>query len=192
MHVHDGAVPRFADRNSGCGGDRHFLLMLVGTPTIPMMSGKLAKEINKSSPFASVEQEAHLNLLRTADALMRGFEALFKPHNLSGTQYNVLRILRGHGPEGCPCKVVGEELITRDPDITRLLDRLETRGLITRERSAEDRRVVTARITPAGQHLLVQLDAPVETLHHRQLGHMPPRELEALVDLLERARQSVG
>jgi DNA-binding MarR family transcriptional regulator len=154
------------------------------------MSGKLAKEIRKSGPFSSVQQEAHLNLLRTTDALMRGFEALFKPHNLSGTQYNVLRILRGHGAEGCACKMIGEELITRDPDITRLLDRLETRGLITRQRSGEDRRVVTAKITQAGIDLLAALDAPVEELHRIQLGHMSERELASLVDLLEKARKA--
>jgi DNA-binding MarR family transcriptional regulator len=155
------------------------------------MSGKLAREIRKSGPFASAEQEAHLNLLRTADALMRGFELLFKPHNLSGTQYNVLRILRGHGAEGCPCKMVGEELITRDPDITRLLDRLETRGLISRQRSTEDRRVVTARITQGGMEVLAALDGPVQELHKKQLGHMGSEELTSLIDLLEKARQHI-
>lgn len=152
------------------------------------MSGKLAKEIRKSGPFDSVEQEAHLNLLRTCDALIRGFEALFRVHGLSGTQYNVLRILRGHGTEGCPCKSIGEELITRDPDITRLLDRLEARGLISRQRSAQDRRVVTAKILPAGLEILTALDKPVEELHRKQLGHMTALELEGLVDLLEKAR----
>ena len=152
------------------------------------MSGKLAKEIRKQTPFSSVQQEAHLNLLRTTDALIRGFEALFKPHNLSATQYNVLRILRGHGDEGCPCKTIGEELITRDPDITRLLDRLETRKLITRQRSGEDRRVVTAKITPEGLDILTALDGPVEELHRKQLGHMTERDLATLVDLLEKAR----
>jgi DNA-binding MarR family transcriptional regulator len=152
------------------------------------MSGKLAREINKTQPFASLEQEAYLNLLRTADALLRGFEALFKPHSLSSTQYNVLRILRGHGSDGCPCKTVGEELITRDPDITRLLDRLEARGLITRQRSTEDRRVVTARITPPALEILAQLDEPVRALHVTQLGHMKPAELTVFIELLEKAR----
>src|SRR5271156_5254220 len=114
------------------------------------MGGKLLKEIHKVRPFECAQQELFLNLIRTADHLMRGFEELLKPHNLSPTQYNILRILRGVGEDGIHCKGIGEHLITRDPDITRLLDRLESRNLITRQRDTKDRRVVSTRITAEG------------------------------------------
>ncbi len=152
------------------------------------MTNRLQKELKKSKPFESAEQEAHLNLARTAQFLEEAFEQLFKPFNLSGTQYNVLRILRGAG-EALPCGQIGERLVTRDPDITRLLDRLEKRGLIVRERTAADRRVVLASITPAGLKLLKQLDKPVIDLHVKQLGHMGKERLKTFIDLLELARE---
>jgi len=111
--------------------------------------------------------------------------------DLSGTQYNVLRILRG-SPEGLPCGEVGSRMITRDPDVTRLLDRLEKRRLITRCRETKDRRMVMARITPEGLKLLTRLDEPVEELHCKQLGHMGKNRLLALADLLAVARTTMG
>ena len=155
------------------------------------MTNRLQKEIKKSKPFESAEQEAHLNLIRTAQVLQEPWDRLMKPLNLSGTQYNVLRILRGAG-EPLPCGQIGERMVTRDPDITRLLDRLEKRGLITRERTATDRRVVLAAITPEGLKLLKQLDQPVMDLHVKQLGHMGKEKLKALIDLLETAREKAG
>jgi len=152
------------------------------------MTNRLQKELKKAKPFESAEQEAHLNLVRTAQVLGDAFERLFKPFNLSMTQYNVLRILRGAG-EPLPCGQIGDRMVTRDPDITRLLDRLEKRGLITRERTATDRRVVLASITPEGLKLLKQLDQPVITLHQKQLGHLGKDRLKALIDLLEAARE---
>src|SRR6202042_3480209 len=107
------------------------------------------------------EEAAFLDLLRTTDMLSRGLIAVLKTEDLSATQYNVLRILRG-APEGLPCGEVANRMITKDPDITRLLDRLEKRGLISRSREAKDRRTVTARITPAGLKLLGGLDEPVQ------------------------------
>ena len=101
----------------------------------------------KRAPQPDLEERVFVSLLRTADALSRGAEALLKPFNLSGTQYNALRILRGAGEEGLACREVGERLISRDPDITRLLDRMESRGWIARAREAQDRRVVKTRIT---------------------------------------------
>lgn len=157
------------------------------------MSGKLLREIHKVRPFDCVEQEVFLNIIRTADHLARAFEELLKPCNLSATQYNVLRILRGMNQthetcNGIPCKTIGEHMITRDPDITRLLDRLETRGLITRQRDTRDRRVVSTRITAEGMAILQELDQPVLKLHQKQFAHMPEARLTQLIDLLEQSR----
>jgi DNA-binding MarR family transcriptional regulator len=137
--------------------------------------------------------EAHVfvTLMRTADALSRGAEALLKPYSLSGTQYNILRILRGAGENGLACREVGCRLITRDPDITRLLDRMESRGLIARAREAQDRRVVKTRITAEGLRLLAKLDQPVRDLHRRQWRHFPAKQLRQLSNLLDRAREGL-
>ena len=155
------------------------------------MTNRLQKELKKSKPFESAEQEAHLNLIRTAQVLAEPFDRLMKPFNLSGTQYNVLRILRGAG-EPLPCGQIGERMVTRDPDITRLLDRLEKRGLIVRERTAADRRVVLASITADGLKLLKQLDQPVIDMHVSQLSHLGKEKLRTLIELLEMARERPG
>ena len=146
---------------------------------------------SKRDPQPGLEAQVFVSLLRTADALARGAEALVKPHNLSGTQYNILRILRGAGEKGLACREIGCRLISRDPDITRLLDRLESRGLISRAREAQDRRVVKTRITAEGLRLLEELDQPVHELHRRQLRHLPAKQLRQLSDLLDRARTQV-
>jgi DNA-binding MarR family transcriptional regulator len=143
----------------------------------------------KRAPHGALEATVFVSLLRTADALARGAEDLIKPYGLSGTQYNVLRILRGAGEKGLACREVGSRLISRDPDITRLLDRMESRGLIARAREAGDRRVVRTRITPEGLRLLVELDEPVRQLHRRQLRHLPEKQLRQLSALLDRARE---
>jgi DNA-binding MarR family transcriptional regulator len=129
--------------------------------------------------------------MRAADALSRGAEALLKPYSLSGTQYNILRILRGAGESGLACREVGCRLITRDPDITRLLDRMESRGLIARARETRDRRVVKTRITAEGLRLLAELDQPVRELHRRQWRQFPAKQLRQLSNLLDRARENV-
>jgi DNA-binding MarR family transcriptional regulator len=133
------------------------------------------------------EEEAFVSLLRATDRLQRRIVELFKREDLSLTQYNVLRILRGAGPGGLSCGEVAGRMITRDPDVTRLLDRLEHRGLVVRTREARDRRVVRTRITNAGLELLTRLDEPVRGLHLEQLGHLGARRLAELVALLERA-----
>src|SRR5271163_4041955 len=120
---------------------------------------------------ACPEEVAYLDLLRTCDLLSRGPAQVLKQDDLSSTQYNVLRILRGT-PDGLPCGEIASRMITRDPDITRLLDRLEKRGLISRCRETKDRRMVMARITKDGLKLLAHLDNPVEEAHRNQLGHM--------------------
>jgi DNA-binding MarR family transcriptional regulator len=147
---------------------------------------KAAKKVRP--PQTHLEEQVFVNLFRTADALARGAEALLKPTGLSATQYNVLRILRGARPEGLACREVGCRMISRDPDITRLMDRMESRGWIARARGEEDRRVVKTRITAQGLRILGSLDAPVQELHRRQLHHLPSKELRQLSRLLERAR----
>lgn len=137
------------------------------------------------------EEATFLDLLRTADLLSRGLDQVLKAEDLSRTQYNVLRILRGT-PEGLPCGEIANRMITRDPDITRLLDRLEKRGLISRCRETKDRRMVLTRITPDGMNVLAKLDEPVQQTHRAQLGHLGPERLRALSDLLAASRSSLG
>ena len=135
------------------------------------------------------EESTFLELLRTADTLSRELAVVLKPEDLSSTQYNVLRILRG-APEGLACGEIAARMITRDPDVTRLLDRMEKRGLISRCRETKDRRVVQARITPEGMAALERLDAPVLKAHRDRLGHMTGEQLGALAELLRVARKA--
>lgn len=137
------------------------------------------------------EEAVYLELLKTADMLSRNLSHLLKTEDLSSTQYNVLRILRG-APDGRPCGEIGTRMITRDPDITRLLDRLEKRGLISRHRETKDRRMVMARITPDGIQLLSRMDDPVREAHRAQLGHLGRERLRALAGLLQVARENAG
>jgi DNA-binding MarR family transcriptional regulator len=152
------------------------------------VSGHLQKEIKQHKPFGSLEQEVVLNVMRTAGAFRQGIADVLKPFDLSAPQYNILRILRGASEDGLPCSEVGDRLLSRDPDVTRLLDRLEKRGFVTRGRSLKDRRVVNARITQTGNDLVDQLDRPMRDVHEGQLGHMKKKHLRALVELLEKAR----
>ena len=135
----------------------------------------------------SPEEKLFVELVRTADQLSRGPAALLKQAELSPTQYNVLRILRG-APDGLPCGEIARRLISREPDITRLLDRMEKRGLISRCREEQDRRTVLTRITEAGLELVNGLDEPVLAVHQEQLGHLGRRRLADLSELLRQAR----
>lgn len=135
-----------------------------------------------------LEDRIFISLQKTADALGLEAEQLLKPHGLTGTQYNVLRILRGAEPDGLPCSAIGERMISHDPDMTRLLDRMEKRRLITRARQTSDRRVVKTRITPDGLALLKSLDQPVRDLHKRQFHHIASARLKTLAGLLEEVR----
>jgi DNA-binding MarR family transcriptional regulator len=155
-----------------------------------MPTSRLRAEIRQERPFRSPEQEAFLNVQRTADVLMSRMAKVLADQNLSPTQYNVLRILRGAGPDGLPCGAVAERMITRDPDITRLLDRLEKAGMITRTRDAGDRRVVVARLTDKAAKVLDTLDDPVDRELKRQLGHLGAQRLAQLVHLLELVRET--
>jgi DNA-binding MarR family transcriptional regulator len=150
--------------------------------------GRLKDEIKQSKPFESLEAEVFLNLQRTADALLYLLNETLKPSELTASQYNVLRILRGAGPDGIPCSEVSERMVTHDPDVTRMLDRMEKRGLVMRSRDHRDRRVVLARISAAGLRLLEQVDGGVEAMLAGALSRLGPKKLEALNDLLEAAR----
>jgi DNA-binding MarR family transcriptional regulator len=143
----------------------------------------------RSRRFDSPEQEVYLNLWRTYDRLRQLEDELFSSFELTAQQYNVLRLLRGEHPHKLPTLTLAGRLVSRAPDITRMLDKLEMRGLIERERPPEDRRTVRVGITPSGLELLRQLDAPVRSCHVRQLGHLSPADLSALAALLEAARR---
>ena len=123
--------------------------------------------------------------------LSRGLVQVLKIEDLSSTQYNVLRILRG-APEGLPCGEIANRMITRDPDVTRLLDRLEKRALISRCRETTDRRTVRARIAPEGLRVLARLEGPVQAAHRQQLGHLGRERLQALTELLRLSRAQVA
>jgi DNA-binding MarR family transcriptional regulator len=138
-----------------------------------------------ANPSYAAEERLFLALLKTADALGQEAEQLTKSIGLSATQYNVLRILRGAGPDGLLCRGIGERMISRDPDMTRLLDRMEKGGLITRARQKDDRRVVKTHITEAGLGLLQRLDQPMRELHKKQFQHMAAAQLKSLADLLD-------
>jgi DNA-binding MarR family transcriptional regulator len=153
------------------------------------MSRGLQAELKQKIPFASREAEAYLSLLRTSDALQTQVEAQLKEFGLTGTQYNALRILRGAGPEGLPCREIGERMITRDPDITRLLDRLEDRGFVQRMRAKHDRRVIYGKITAAGLKLLREMDGPLEKFGREMLRHVGQEKLKQLIELLELVRR---
>jgi DNA-binding MarR family transcriptional regulator len=156
------------------------------------MTSRLQAEIKQQAPWGTLEEEAFLNLVRTVDVLGQQGAAVLKPFAITPTQYNVLRILRGAGDGGLRCAEIAERLVTHDPDVTRLLDRLEKRELITRIRDAEDRRVVRTRVTAAGLDLLSQLDEPVTAMHRASLGHLGRSRLKELIALLEGVRAGVG
>jgi DNA-binding MarR family transcriptional regulator len=131
---------------------------------------------------------AFLSIVQAAEELQRGIAELLKTRDLTLAQYNVLRILRGAGPEGATCGSVSENLVRHDPDVTRLVDRLDKRGLVDRARDTKDRRVVRTRITRAGAALPAELDDPVDELHARQLGHLSSKRLADLVAILDETR----
>lgn len=150
----------------------------------------LRDELKQTRPFRSVEQEALLSIERTAAVLGYAFAEQLKAYDLTPTQYNVLRILRGAGDSGLCRHEVRSRLLAPVPDVTRLLDRMESAGLIERERDLEDRRLVRTRITKQALGVLAKLDGPIEEIHQRQLGHMSKADLKRLVALLAEARKS--
>ena len=154
-----------------------------------MVQRKEQNSTSEKQRFDSLEQEAFLNLWRTYDRLKELEDRAFARVDLSAQQYNTLRLLRSVAPDAMQTLDLGSRLISRAPDMTRLLDRLERRGLLSRERRPENRRVVEVRITPEGLALLDDLQADVQEFHREQLGHLDEQSLRQLVDLLHRARQ---
>ncbi|MDB4882733.1 MAG: transcriptional regulator [Gemmatimonadetes bacterium] len=153
------------------------------------MTASLRDELRQKKPFTSLQEEAHLNVVRTASALADATEELLKRHGITGTQYNVLRILRGAEPDGLGRNELRDRMLTRMPDMTRLLDRMEDAGLVARTRDAVDRRLVLTRITKAGRRLVDELDTPVGDLHKNRLGHLTATQLRTLVELLTLMRR---
>jgi DNA-binding MarR family transcriptional regulator len=156
---------------------------MYGMPTA------LRDELRQRKPFASLQEEAFLNLGRTATALQDAVEQTLKPHGVTIAQYNVLRILRGAGADGLCRNDIRDRLISRMPDVTRLLDRMEEAGLVTRVRSTEDRRLVTTQLTRQGRRLVDALDEPIAAEHQRRLGHLTSTQLRTLIELLTLARE---
>src|SRR4029079_18619488 len=152
------------------------------------MSLTLDREIKKKEPFELPEQEAMLNILRTADQLQIRFTRLFRKFGLTPQQYNVLRILRGES-RPLPILEIAGRMITVVPGITGLIDRLEAASLVERKRCDEDRRVIYVAIAQRAEEILAEIDAPLVELHKQTLGHMSAEELDALSRLLEKARQ---
>ena len=153
------------------------------------MPGKLLAEIRQNKPFELLEEEAVLNIARTAEVLRQRLTEFLREYQLSETQYNVLRILRGAGDQGATCTQVSERMINHDPDITRLLDRMEARGLIRRERSKEDRRAVVATISPDGLALLGSMDEPLRNYLRDRMGRLGKANMEQLIGQLEQVRE---
>ncbi len=153
------------------------------------MSPKLRDELKQTRPFKSLEEEAILNVSRTSAVLDHALAQALKPYDITPTQYNVLRILRGAGDAGLCRNEVGERLVRRVPDVTRLLDRMEQIGLIERSRAGADRRFVTTRITSPGLALLAQIDEVITEIHRDYVGHLSEEQLQRLIELLEAARE---
>ena len=154
-----------------------------------MVGSKPAAEIRRNKQFARLEEEALLNLLRTHEFIQQRQTEFFKQFQLTPTQYNILRILRGAGADGISCSEAAERMVTADPDITRLLDRLEARELIVRERRREDRRVVVSRIAGPGLELLDAIDRPLADFLKRRMGRIGEKDLQRLIAILESLRE---
>ena len=154
------------------------------------MDNGLQAELKQTRPFKSPMEEAFVALMRTAAVLEHALETELKPLGITGTQYNVLRILRGAGPDGLCRSEIGERMVRRVPDVTRLLDRLEETGFIGRSRGGEDRRYVTTRITPKGLEVLATLDDVIARFHDQHLGTMSAEQVQSLIQLLAHVRQT--
>jgi DNA-binding MarR family transcriptional regulator len=152
----------------------------------------LKNEIAQQRPFSGPPEEAVLNLLRTADCLQRAMQRKIRPWGITGTQYNVLRILRGALPQGLTCSAIGDRMITAEPDITRLLGRLKGLKLIRQQRDKRDKRVIWTQISPAGLALLAEIDPVVEQFPKELLRELDEKQLTSLIHLLELARKNCG
>lgn len=148
----------------------------------------LQKELKQERPFPSPAQEAVVGILRTADVIKRRAGEVMRSRGITLQQYNVLRILRGSAPDPLPTLEIADRMIERTPGVTRLLDRLDTKGWVRRERCPDDRRIVHCWISPAGLDLLAEMDGVIEEADREALGDLSPDEAEALSRLLDRVR----
>ena len=153
------------------------------------MPTSLREELKQRKPFTSLEQEAGLSVVRTSAMLVDAFERMLKPYGITATQYNVLRILRGAEPNGLCRNDLRDRMLTRMPDVTRLLDRMEESGLIGRARETNDRRMVMTRITPKGRRLLDDLEGPVANEHQRAFAGLTKEQMRALIAHLSVVRE---
>lgn len=149
----------------------------------------LREEIGQQKPFRTIEEEVLLNILRTSDRLSLMFQKTLRPYGITATQYNVLRILRGAGPDGLSCSKIGDLMVAHDPDITRLLGRLEKMKLVRRRRNKKDRRQICTQISEKGLECLAELDDVVDRTNRQLLSHLSPESMQQLIALLEEARQ---
>ena len=155
------------------------------------MGTDLREELRQRKPFTGLEQEAQLSVVRTASLLADAFEQMLRPYGITATQYNVLRILRGAEPDGLCRNELRDRMLTRMPDVTRLLDRMEDAKLVSRTRDSEDRRQVYTRITPKGLRLLDEADDAVSAEHMRRFHHLGKAQLRTLIDLLKAVREKL-
>ena len=152
------------------------------------MNSRLQHEISQRRPFHSLQEEAYLNILRTASQLTDALELLLKPTGITLVQYNVLRILRGSEPDGLCRNELRDRMLNRMPDVTRLLDRMEESGLVSRSREEADRRQVRTQLTARARRMVDELDDKVRAEHQRQLGHLSEDQLSSMIELLTAAR----
>ena len=152
---------------------------------------KLQAELKQNKPFETLEDEVFINIIRTAEVFNRKQTEFLKNYDLTPSQFNVLRILRGAEPDGLICREIGERMVAFDPDVTKLLDRLEAKDLVIRERQQTDRRVITVRVSEEGLKLLKKIDRPILDFANDLLGHLNEKKLRALNELVEEAREEV-
>ena len=152
----------------------------------------LQREIQQTKPFRSIGQEAMLSLMRTTDLIQRRLAKMLAPSGITQQQYNVLRILRGAGPDGLPTLAIADRMVERTPGVTRLVDRLVAKGWVQRERARDDRRRVDCRISEEGQALLAELEDPVNHFDDELLGMLSTDEQQQLVRMLDRIREGLG
>ena len=167
------------------------LTFSVKTPIIRVMTPDLRDEIQQKKPFTSLQQEAQLSVIRTGSLLMDSFERLLKPYGITAAQFNVLRILRGAEPEGLCRNELRDRLLTRMPDVTRMLDRMVEAGFVERGREGDDRRKVRTRITAKARELVDKLDDVVEEEHERRFGQVGKKRLRKLIETLTEVRQNL-
>jgi DNA-binding MarR family transcriptional regulator len=154
------------------------------------MATDLRKEIKQKKPFRSLTQEAQLNVVRTSAVLIDRFEQMLKPVGITGAQYNVLRILQGAGGAGLCRNEIRGRMLTRMPDMTRMLDRMEEAGLVVRERQGDDRRMVNTQLSARGRRILEKLDSAVQAEHQRRFGHLSESQLRSLISMLTSVRNT--